>query len=73
MKYLNMLETDLTKELFLELMPEWKDCSDINISILSGGITNKLYRVYSEKGDLVVRIYGAIPAYSQSMTYKGSR
>lgn len=58
MKYLDLLETDLTKEIFLELMPEWKNCSDINISILSGGITNKLYRVYAEKGDLAVRIYG---------------
>lgn len=58
MKYLNLLETDLTKEIFLELMPEWRDCNDINISILGGGITNKLYRVYSEKGDLAVRIYG---------------
>jgi len=58
MKHLNLLEIDLTREIFLELMPEWKDCNEINISILSGGITNKLYRVYSEKGDLAVRIYG---------------
>jgi ethanolamine kinase len=58
MKYFNLLETDLTEELFLELMPEWKDCSNIDISILSGGITNKLYRVCSEKGDVAVRIYG---------------
>jgi len=54
----NLLETDLNREIFLKLMPEWNDCGDINISILSGGITNKLYRVYSEKGDLAVRIYG---------------
>ncbi|MGQ9616510.1 MAG: phosphotransferase, partial [Spirochaetota bacterium] len=33
-------------------------CRNINISVLSGGITNKLYRVCSEKGDLAVRIYG---------------
>ncbi len=39
-------------------MPEWSDCKDINISVLSGGITNKIYRVYCERGDLVVRIYG---------------
>ncbi len=58
MESLNLLETDLTEELFLELMPEWKDARDIDISILSGGITNKLYRVYSKKGDLAVRIYG---------------
>jgi thiamine kinase-like enzyme len=54
----NLLEVEFTKEIFLELMPEWKDCDDIQISILSGGITNKLYRVYSEKGDMAVRIYG---------------
>lgn len=56
--FVNLLETDLTKEIFLELVPEWKNCTEIQISILSGGITNKLYRVYSEKGDLAVRIYG---------------
>ncbi len=48
----------LTKESFLQLMPEWSDCRDITISVLSGGITNKLYRVKSEKGDIAVRIYG---------------
>ena len=31
---------------------------DIHISQLSGGITNKLYRIQSEKGDCTVRIYG---------------
>ncbi len=54
----NLLETDMTKDIFLQFMPEWKDCGEINISVLSGGITNKLYRVKSEKGDLAVRIYG---------------
>ncbi len=59
MPEINLLEQDLTKDLFVDiLMPEWKDCKDIKISILSGGITNKLYRVTSEKGDLAVRIYG---------------
>lgn len=58
MEQTNLLEVEFTKEIFLELMPEWKDCSDIQISILSGGITNKLYRVISEKGDLAIRIYG---------------
>ncbi|NOY07769.1 MAG: phosphotransferase [Spirochaetes bacterium] len=48
----------LTKESFLRLMPEWSDCRNIIISVLSGGITNKLYRVRSEKGDIAVRIYG---------------
>jgi len=56
---INLLEEELTRDLFVDLlMPEWKDCDDIKISILSGGITNKLYRVTSEKGDLAVRIYG---------------
>jgi len=56
---INLLEEELTRDLFVDiLMPEWKDCKDIKISILSGGITNKLYRVTSEKGDLAVRIYG---------------
>ncbi len=48
----------LSKDSFLKLMPEWSDCRDITISVLSGGITNKLYRVKSEKGDIAVRIYG---------------
>lgn len=55
---LNLLEIDLTVEIFLKLMPEWDKCGEINISVLKGGITNKLYRVTSERGDLVVRIYG---------------
>jgi thiamine kinase-like enzyme len=58
MEKTNLLEVEFTKEIFLDLMPEWKDCNDIQISVLGGGITNKLYRVVSEKGDLAVRIYG---------------
>jgi len=58
MKKLDLLKIDLTKEIFLELLPEWKNSYDVNISILSGGITNKLYRVTSEKGDVAVRIFG---------------
>lgn len=38
-------------------MPEWQDFK-VDINILSGGITNKLYRVKSEMGDVAVRIYG---------------
>ena len=53
----NLLEIDFDESAFLEIMPEWEGC-EINITIISGGITNKLYRVRSEKGDLVVRIYG---------------
>ncbi len=59
MEKLNLLEVELTKDLFLDLlMPEWKGCKDLEISVLSGGITNKLYRVKSDMGDVVVRIYG---------------
>ncbi len=53
----NLLKVDFDEKVFLELMPEWRGCQ-IDISVLSGGITNKLYRVKSEKGDLAVRIYG---------------
>jgi ethanolamine kinase len=53
----NLLEVEFTAKVFVELFPEWKDCG-IEIMGLSGGITNKLYRVKSEKGDLSVRIYG---------------
>lgn len=48
---------EFNDSVFVEIFPEWKDCT-IEISELSGGITNKLYRVKSEKGDLSVRIYG---------------
>jgi thiamine kinase-like enzyme len=53
----NLLDVEFNDSVFIEIFPEWKDC-DIEISELSGGITNKLYRVKSEKGDLSVRIYG---------------
>ena len=53
----NLLEVEFNEEIFAEIFPEWNGC-DIEISQLSGGITNKLYRVQSEKGDLSVRIYG---------------
>lgn len=53
----NLLEVEFNDKVFVEIFPEWQDC-DIVISELSGGITNKLYRVKSEKGDLSVRIYG---------------
>jgi thiamine kinase-like enzyme len=53
----NLLEVEFNDSVFVEIFPEWKDC-DIEISELSGGITNKLYRVKSERGDLSVRIYG---------------
>lgn len=49
----------LTYEGCIALMPEWKGL-DLRIEKLSGGITNKLFRVQlSEGGDYVIRIYGA--------------
>ncbi|MEA3361230.1 MAG: choline/ethanolamine kinase family protein [Thermodesulfobacteriota bacterium] len=53
----NLLEVEFNEEVFYEIFPEWQGCK-LKISQLSGGITNKLYRVKSEKGDLTVRIYG---------------
>ena len=53
----SLLETEFTQEICHELLPEWQGL-DVNISILSGGITNKLYRIQSEKGDCTVRVYG---------------
>ncbi len=52
-----LLDQEFTAEVCYQLLPEWKGL-DINIIELSGGITNKLYRVRSEKGDYTVRIYG---------------
>jgi thiamine kinase-like enzyme len=51
----NLLDVKFTEDIFFELMPEWKD-SAIKINTLNGGITNKLYRVHSKKGDVTVRI-----------------
>ena len=53
----NLLEQEFTKAVCYELLPEWKGL-DIDITRLSGGITNKLFRIRSEKGDYTVRIYG---------------
>lgn len=53
----SLLEQEFTPEICYELLPEWKGL-DIRITQLSGGITNKLYRIRSEKGDCTVRIYG---------------
>jgi thiamine kinase-like enzyme len=52
-----LLEQDFTPQTCYELLPEWKDI-DVRITPLSGGITNKLYRIQSDKGDYTVRIYG---------------
>ena len=52
-----LLDQEFTRETCYELLPEWKGI-DVRITQLSGGITNKLYRIQSEKGDCTVRIYG---------------
>jgi thiamine kinase-like enzyme len=52
-----LLEQEFSTDVCYRLLPEWKGL-DINITQLSGGITNKLFRVQSEKGDYTVRIYG---------------
>jgi thiamine kinase-like enzyme len=42
----------------VELMPEWKGI-DLRVDVLTGGITNKLYRVQLPDGEAyVVRLYG---------------
>ena len=53
----NLLDQEFTQETVYMLLPEWKGL-DVRISQLSGGITNKLYRIASQKGDYTVRIYG---------------
>ncbi len=53
----NLLNREFNPELCYELLPEWAGLN-IDISQLSGGITNKLYRIQSEKGDYTVRVYG---------------
>ena len=52
-----LLDREFNPETCYELLPEWQGL-DVRISQLSGGITNKLYRIQSEKGDYTVRIYG---------------
>jgi len=52
-----LLDQEFTPDACYELLPEWKGL-DVRITQLSGGITNKLYRIQSEKGDYTVRIYG---------------
>jgi thiamine kinase-like enzyme len=54
---ISLLESEFTEDIVCELLPDWKGL-DIKISQLSGGITNKLYRIQSEAGDFTVRIYG---------------
>ena len=54
----NDVTAGLTYEQCIALVPEWRDL-DLKIGVLTGGITNKLYRVQLPDGaDYVVRIYG---------------
>ncbi len=53
----NLLNREFTPDVCYDLLPEWKGV-EIRINQLSGGITNKLFRIRSEKGDYTVRIYG---------------
>ena len=52
-----LLDQEFTPEICYELLPEWRGI-DVRITQLKGGITNKLYRIQSTKGDYTVRIYG---------------
>jgi len=52
-----LLDQEFTPEACYQILPEWKGI-DIRITQLKGGITNKLFRIQSEKGDYTVRIYG---------------
>ncbi len=54
----NLLKVEFTEEVVKELLPEWCDAKNIEIVVLEGGITNKLYRIKCDKGDVAVRIYG---------------
>jgi len=53
----SLLDREFTKDVCCQLLPEWQGL-DITITQLSGGITNKLYRIQSQAGDYTVRIYG---------------
>ena len=57
-KQRDLLKVEFTEEVVKELLPEWSDARNMEIVVLEGGITNKLYRITSDKGDVAVRIYG---------------
>ena len=58
LKKRDLLKVKFTEEVVKELLPEWSDARNMEIVVLEGGITNKLYRIKSDKGDVAVRIYG---------------
>ena len=45
-------------EEIIERIPQWKNAADLNISVLSGGITNRNYRVETGGEVFVLRISG---------------
>jgi thiamine kinase-like enzyme len=53
----SLLDKEFSEDVCCQLLPEWQGLN-IKITQLSGGITNKLYRIQSEAGDYTVRIYG---------------
>jgi len=53
----NLLLETFDEKTCYEILPEWRGCR-VEISELSGGNTNRMFRVKSEKGDYSVRIYG---------------
>ncbi len=53
----DLLKVEFTPDIVVDLLPEWKG-EDVTVSVLSGGITNKLYRAYCSKGDVAIRVYG---------------
>ncbi len=58
LKKRDLLKVKFTEEVVKELLPEWSDARNMEIVVLEGGITNKLYRIKSDQGDVAVRIYG---------------
>ncbi len=54
---LDLLNVEFTEDIVVDLLPEWAG-RRIEISVLSGGITNKLYRAKCEIGDVAIRVYG---------------
>jgi len=57
MRSVNLLYDPFTQEICWDLLPEWRGLP-VMIDELSGGNTNRLYRVQSAKGDYSIRIHG---------------
>lgn len=54
----DLLKVQFDEQIVRELMPEWDGAGEIRITVLEGGITNKLFRVQTDRHDVAVRIYG---------------